>query len=115
MVSTKINKTIGLFHKLQNLFPRTTLPTIYKAFVRPHLDYGDIFYDQPFNLSFHQKPESIQYRACVAVSGTIQGNYREKVDQELDLESLQSQWWYRKLAMLYNIFKSKSSFKIFLK
>ena len=42
MVTTKINKTIGLLRKLQNLLPRTALIKIYKAFVRPHLDYGDI-------------------------------------------------------------------------
>ena len=42
MVTTKINKTIGLLRKLQNLLPRTNLIKIYKAFVRPHLDYGDI-------------------------------------------------------------------------
>ena len=42
MVITKINKTIGLLRKLQNLLPRTNLIKIYKAFVRPHLDYGDI-------------------------------------------------------------------------
>ena len=35
MVTTKINKTIGLLRKLQNLLPRTALITIYKAFVRP--------------------------------------------------------------------------------
>ena len=38
----KANKTIGLFRKLQTLFPRTPLITIYKSFIRPHLDYGDI-------------------------------------------------------------------------
>ena len=42
MVTPKINKTIGLFRKLQNLLPRTNLIKIYRAFVRPHLDYGDI-------------------------------------------------------------------------
>ena len=60
MVTTKINKTIGLLRKLQNLLPRTTLIKIYKAFVRPHLDYGDILYHQAFSLSFQQKLESIQ-------------------------------------------------------
>ena len=42
MVTPKINKTIGLFRKLQNLLPRTNLIKIYRAFVRSHLDYGDI-------------------------------------------------------------------------
>ena len=45
MVTTKINKIIGLLRKLQKLLARTALITIYKAFVRPHLDYGDILYD----------------------------------------------------------------------
>ena len=53
METTKINKTIRLLHKRQNLLPRIALIKIYKAFVRPHLDYGDILYDQalicPFN------------------------------------------------------------------
>ena len=54
MVTTKVNKIIGLLRKLQNLFPITALIAIYKAFVRPHSDYGDILYDQIFNLTFHQ-------------------------------------------------------------
>ena len=55
IVSLKISKTLGLLRKLQNLLPRSALITIYKAFVRPHLDYGDILYDQPYNTSFHHK------------------------------------------------------------
>ena len=46
---------MGLLHKFQNTLPRQALITIYKAFVRPHLDYGDILYEQAFNASFHQK------------------------------------------------------------
>ena len=46
MVSGKKRRTIGLLHKLQNLLPRAALITKYKAFVRPHLDYGNILYDQ---------------------------------------------------------------------
>ena len=94
MVTTKINNTIGVFRKLQNLLPRTALITIYKAFVRPHLDYGDILYDQAFNLSFQKRLESIHYRACLAITGAIRGTSREKIYQELDLESLQSRQWY---------------------
>ena len=45
-VSNKISKTIGLLRKLQNILPRPALLTIYKCFIRPHLDYGDIIYDQ---------------------------------------------------------------------
>ena len=48
-VLCEINKTIGLIRKLHNLLPRTALITLHKAFVRPHLDYGDIIYDQAQN------------------------------------------------------------------
>ena len=54
-VFSKVNKTIGLLRKLQNLLPRTTLITIYTAFDRPHLDYGDILYDQALKNSFHDR------------------------------------------------------------
>ena len=53
MVSGKISKTIGLLPKLLNLLPRSPFITIYKAFVRPRLDYHDIFYDQVYHMSFH--------------------------------------------------------------
>ena len=32
--------TIGLLRELQNILPREPLLTIYKSFVKPHLDYG---------------------------------------------------------------------------
>ena len=44
-VSDKISRTKGLLWKLLNILPSPALPTIYKCFIRPHLDYGDIIYD----------------------------------------------------------------------
>ena len=55
---SKVNKTIGLLRKLQAFLPRQSLVTVYKSFIRLHLDYGDIIYDQAYNDSFHQKMES---------------------------------------------------------
>ena len=88
-VFNKTNKTIGLLMKLSNLLPRQTLVTIHKVFIRPHLDYGDVLYDQASNNSFHAKMESIQYNAYIAITGAIRGTPREKIYQELSLESLQ--------------------------
>ena len=36
---------------------------MYEDFIRPHLDYGDIIYDDPSNIIFCQKIESVQYNA----------------------------------------------------
>ena len=76
-VQNKVNKTIGLLRKLQNTLPRTSLITIFKSFIRPLLDYGDITYDQAYNTSFHQNIESIQYSAALAITGAVRGTSRE--------------------------------------
>ena len=59
-------------------------------------------------MSFHQKLESIQYNACLAITGAIRGTLKVKLYQELDLEWLQLRRWYRKLGMFYKILKSNS-------
>ena len=84
-IVNKINKTIGLLRKLQNFLPRKSLLTMYKSFIRPHLDYGDIIYDQSYNTSFHQRLESLQYNTALAVTGSIRGTSKEKLHNELDL------------------------------
>ena len=97
-VESNVNKTIGIIHKLQNVLPRSALLTIYKSFIRPHLDYGDIIYDKAFNESFHAKLESLQYNATLAITGAIKGSSTEKIYEELGLESLKSRRWYRKMS-----------------
>ena len=89
-VESNVNKTIGIIRKLQNVLPRSALLTIYKSFIRPHLDYGDIIYDKAFNESFHAKLESLQYNATLAITGAIKGSSTEKIYEELGLESLKS-------------------------
>ena len=88
MILNKVNETIGLLCKLHNILPRSALLIIYKSFIRPHLDYGNIIYDKAYNASFHQKLELLQYNACLAITGAIRGTSREKLYEELGLESL---------------------------
>ena len=57
----KANKGIGLIRKLAHVLPEQSLLTIYKSFIRPHLDYGDIIYDQPNNERFCKLIEKVQY------------------------------------------------------
>ena len=104
----KINKTIGLLRKLQNILPRSSLLTIYKSFIRPNFDYGDVIYDQMYNVSFQQRVESIQYNAALAITGAIRVTSKEKLFNEPGLESLQHRRWYRKLCCFYKILKDQS-------
>ena len=55
-------------------------------------------------MSFHEKLESIQYIACLTITGAIQGSSKEKPYKDLGLESLQLRWWYRKLGIFLQNF-----------
>ena len=76
---------------------------VYKSIIRPHIDYGDVIYDQPNNDSFIGKIESIQYNAALAINGAIKGTSRERLYQELDLESLTKRRWYRRMCLFWKI------------
>ena len=67
---TKAMKGIGFIKS--KMLPQPSLLTLYKTFVQPHLDYGDIFYDQP-NRSLCQKIDTIQYNAALAITSAIKG------------------------------------------
>lgn len=99
----KANKGIGIIKRMYSYLPRKSLLTIYKSFVRPHLDYGDIIYDRPHNDAFCTMIESVQYNAALAITRAIKGTSRERLYQELGLESLSDRRWYRRLVYFYNI------------
>ena len=107
-IYSKVNKTIGLLRKLHNILPRLPSLTIYKSFIRPHLDYGDVIYDQAYTASFHQKIESVQYNSALAITGAIRRTFKEKLYHELGLETLEKRLWYRKLCCFFKIFRDQS-------
>ena len=92
---------------MSTLLQRESLLTIYKSFTRPHLDYGDVIYDQPLNESLSNRIKSVQYKAALAITGTIQGSSRKKLYQELGLEHLHQRRWMRRLCLFYKVFHSK--------
>ena len=104
-----MNKGIFVIKKLRHSLSRKSLLAIYNAFLRPLIDYEDIIYDQPQNESFCDKIESVQYKAALAMTSTIQGTSREKIYQELGLESLKSRRWYKSLCCMYKIMTEKAS------
>ena len=81
----KVNKGIGIIRKFAHLLPRESLTTIYKSFVRPHIDYGDIIYDQPNNEHFCNMIERIQYNAALGIIGAIKGTSQQKIYNEFGL------------------------------
>ena len=95
----KAMQGVGVIRKLSKILPQNSLITIYNAFVRPHLDYDNVLYDQPNNESLSQKIKSVQYNATLAITGAFKGASQMKLYNELGLESLKSRRWSRKLCL----------------
>ena len=66
-IISEVKKWIGIIRKLRNILPRNALRSIYKAFIRPNIDYCDFIYDQPRNGSFCNNLEKPQYNAALAM------------------------------------------------
>ena len=64
---------IGLVRQFSVNLPCNMILAIYKSFIRPQFDYGDTLYDKPNNKNFQNKMEKVQYRACLTITGGIQG------------------------------------------
>ena len=60
-------------------------------------------HDKPGNLNFETKIDKAQYKACIAITGAIQGLTRERPYDELDLMSLSERRWYNNLTFIYEI------------
>ena len=106
-IITKASKGIDVIKKLNNILPRKVLLTIYKSFVRPHLDYGDILYHQPYNEIINSKLGSIQYNDTLAITGTIKGTSRSKLYKGLGRESLKSRRTLRHLCAFHKLVSNR--------
>ena len=94
---------------------------MYKALVRPHLDYCDVIYYIPpapppppkqdkFGVvlnSLMETVEKVQYQAALAV-GAWNGSSRSKLYEELGWESLSDRRWCRRILQIHKIIKNKT-------
>ena len=85
-------KLIGILKYLSSYIPLKSLTQIYKSFIHPHFDYGDVIYhippltnayDSSINLNYLMDSiEKIQYQAALVVTGAWQGSSRNKLYDE---------------------------------
>ena len=105
---TTVNKLTSTLRKLYHYMPRDSLVTIYKSFIRPHLDYADVIFDKPSNATFSNRIESAQYNAALAITGTIRGTSKEKLYEELGFETMKDRRWFRRLCCFYKILNNQT-------
>ena len=102
---TKVMKGIGVIKRLSKMLLQHAVLTIYKSFVWPHLDHGDILHDPPNNKILCQKIQTIPRSAALAIIGTIKATSQIKLYNELGLESLEFRRWFTKLCLFFKIKK----------
>ena len=109
----KAKKIIGIIKNLSKYLSFKTLNQMYKAFVRPHLDYCDIIYHIPSYLHhpsvgvslnhLMEQIDKIQYQAALAVTGAWQGSNRSQIYAEVGWESLSDRRMARRILQIYKI------------
>lgn len=77
--SKKPNKGIIVIRKSHLSLQCVSLLTFYKSFVWPHMDYGEVVYDQPNDPTLSDKIESVQYNAWLTITSTIRGTSWKKL------------------------------------
>ena len=81
---------------------------MYKLYVRPHLDYGDLIYhkdDLEVSLSLTRRLESVQHAAALEVAGAWKGTYKSKLLDELGWEYLHHRRRYYRLTHFFKLLK----------
>ena len=86
------------------------LLTIYKTFIRSILDYANIIYEKSLKDSFEDELEIFQYNAALVITGAIKGTLRDRINRQLDLESLAE----RKLSDKIFFFREKMVFYLYI-
>jgi hypothetical protein len=113
----KARQGLGLMKQMKHWVAPPVLETIYKAYIRPHPDYGDILYhaDDLKKLSVWNleasapslvKVETIQYEAARIITGAWFGSPRKELYANLGWESLNNRRIMRKLCLLHETYNS---------
>ena len=100
MKISKANKRTGINKSLSHILTTKPLITIYKTFIRPHLDYCDVIFDQSNNEVFVAK---LNKYSTLAITGAIRGTSQSKLYNELGLKSLKFRRWFRQLCTFFKI------------
>ena len=98
---------------LNYILSRNALLTIYKSFVRPHLNYGDILYYQPNDRSMNSTLESVKVSDVLAITGAIKRTSWSKPYNSLGRESLKSRRLFRRLFSFQKTTSTDLAFYLF--
>ena len=104
----KARRGVGIIRFMSKYVSPDVLDQMYKLYVRPRLDYGDLTChkdDPEASLSLTKRLESFQYTTALAVTGARKGTDKSKLLDELGWEYLHDKRRYRRLTHFSNYSK----------
>jgi hypothetical protein len=102
----KANRRLGIMRCLKYKLDRLSLERIYKGFIRPILEYGDIVWDCTFELTY--KLEAVQLNAARIVVGATARCTTQGLYDETAWEPLSSRRDFHRLVLMYKIINGKA-------
>ena len=101
----KVNIALSPLYPIGKFIPREILDTIFKTYIRPHLDYCDCIYDGHLTISDELRLERLQNRAARLVTNALPRTSTAKLRLELGWDSLKTRRKIHRL-LLYGQIKN---------
>ncbi len=98
----KASKRLNLLKGLKFKIDRAALTNLYKALIRPVLEYADVLWDN-CTLRECDLIESIQYESARVITGAMKGTSRSRLLDELAWEDMKTRRSIHKLVLYYKI------------
>ena len=101
-LSTKANRKLGILKAIGNKIPRRTKEQIYKTFILPNLEYGDVIFSSADFIHLN-KLNKIQRNAALVCTGAYKTTENTKLLRELGWETLEIRTNIHKMSLFYKI------------
>ena len=96
----KANQILAVIRRSFELIDETTLPRLYKALVRPHVEFGNVAWG-PFNRAYQLLVERVQRRATRLVASVKHRPYEER----LEVLKLPSLFYRRRSGVMIQVYR----------
>ena len=101
-LATKAGRCVGLLRKISREVPRECLEILYKAMIRPIIEYAGVIFDGSADQHLNRL-ESVQRQAALACTGAYKHTTHEKLLEELGWPPLSDRRRHHRLNLMYRI------------
>jgi hypothetical protein len=101
-LTTKAAQCVGLLRRICREVPRSCLEVLYKAMIRPILEYGDVIFDGSPEL-YTKRLENVQRQAALACTGAYKHTKHTNLLDELGWPPLLLRRQHHRMSLMFKI------------